>query len=229
MKKTLEICDIQSCFLCKRCLPDWLPAVGKHKANVRFKKGASIFTEGMPVEGIYFVYSGKVKIHKQWGNDKDLIIRFVKAGDILGYRGLGNERVYAVSATALEEAVLCYVDLSFFESTLRVNHSLTYELMEFYANELLDAERRMRNMVHMEVRGRIAETLLTLKQQFGNDNDGFIDIVLTKQDLASYSGTTYESFSRIVADMVKDKIIKVSGKSIGILKSKKLEEFTSAS
>src|SRR5262249_22170420 len=136
---------------------------------------------------------------------------------------------YPVSATALEDVVVCFVDIPFFETTLRVNHELTYELMEFYANELLDAEKRMRNMVHMEVRGRVAETLLKLKETFGNDGEGFIDIVLTKQDLAAYSGTTYETFSRIVAELLKDKIIKVSGKSIGILKTKKLEELTSAS
>lgn len=229
MKKAREICDLQSCFLCTRCLPDWVPAVSKHKTNLRFKKGATIFSEGAPVEGIFFIYSGKVKIHQQWGVNKELIVRFAKAGDILGYRGLGNEKVYTVSATALEDVVVCYVDIPFFETTLRVNHDMTYELMEFYANELLDAEKRMRNMVHMEVRGRVAETLLKLKDTFGDNEEGFIDIVLTKQDLAAYSGTTYETFSRTVADLLKEKVIKVSGKSIGILKTKKLEELTSAS
>lgn len=228
MKKSLQICDLQSCFLCQRCLPDWLPAVSSHKENRRFKKGAAIFREGDPVEGIFFIYSGKVKVHQQWSDEKQIIIRFAKQGDMIGYRGLGNEKVYPVSAIALEEVIVCFIDIVFFEATLQVNHNLTYELMNFYANELQEAERRMRNLAHMEVKGRIAETLLMLKRTFGNNEAGFIDITLTKQDMASYSGTTYETFSRMANELIKEKIIAVSGKNIRILKLKKLEELTLA-
>jgi CRP/FNR family transcriptional regulator len=40
------------------------------------------------VAGVYFVYKGIVKVHKQWG-DKELIIRFANQGQIFGHRGLG--------------------------------------------------------------------------------------------------------------------------------------------
>jgi CRP/FNR family transcriptional regulator len=145
---------------------------------------------------------------------------------MVGYRGLGNELVYPISATALDEVTVCFIDIPFFESTLEVNPGLTYALMKFYANELQEAERHMRNLAHMEVKGRVAETILTLKKIFGTDDQGFIDITLTKQDLASHSGTTYETFSRVANDLIKEKLIKVSGKNIAILKEKKLEELT---
>jgi len=207
-------------------MPEWLPAISANRQNRKFKKGSLIFAEGAPVEGIFFIYSGKVKVHKQWGLDKQLIVRFAKNGDMIGYRGLGNEKVYPVSATALEDVVVCFIDIPFFEATLQVNHKLTYELMKFYANELQEAERRMRNLAHMEVKGRIAETLLMLKKIFGNNKSGFIDITLTKQDMASYSGTTYETCSRMLSELVNDKIIKVAGKTLAILKEKRLEEIT---
>jgi CRP-like cAMP-binding protein len=212
--------------LCRRCAPGWLAAVNHHKENRKFKKGATIFREGDPVEGIFFVYDGKVKIHKRWGSDKDLIVRFARAGDILGYRGLGNELVYPISATALEEVIVCFFNMQFFESTLRVNPDFTYDLMKFYANELQEAERRMRNLVHMEAKGRVAETLLMLKDTFGVNEQGAIDITLTKQDMASYAGTTYETFSRMTNELIKEKIIKVSGKDVSILKEKNLRLLT---
>jgi len=222
MKKNNPACDLQSCYLCARCLPEWRTVISSRKENRRFKKGAAIFREDEPVEGIFFVYSGKVKVHKRWGSEKELIIRFAKTGDIIGYRGLGNDMVHPVSATALEDVVVCFIDLDFFETTLQVNHRLTYDLMRFYASELQEAERRMRNLVHMEVKGRIAETLLMLQECFGTNRQGFIDITLTKQDMASYAGTTYETFSRVTSELVNEKMIKVSGKNIAILKEKKL-------
>lgn len=141
---------------------------------------------------------------------------------MIGYRGLGKERIYPVTATALEDTRLLYISLSFFESTLRVNPTLTYALMDFYANELEETEKRMRNMVHMEVRGRIAEALLLLRDKFGMTDQGFIDVKLTKQDIASYVGTTYETISRVTSDFEKEQLIKSNGKSIGILKERRL-------
>jgi len=120
--------------------------------------------------------------------------------------------------------VVCFVTTSFFESTLKVNHELTYKLMKFYAGELQDAEKRMGSLFHSEVKGRVAESLLLLKDQFGENAEGFINISLTKQDLASYAGTTYETYSRMISELEKQKIIKQSGKYIGILKEAKLEK-----
>jgi len=222
MKKTIKGCDLQSCFMCRRCLKSWLPAVESHKQNILFKKGEAVFKEGDPVKGIYFLYKGKVKVHKRWGNGKQLILLFAKEGDIIGYRGLGNEKVYPVSASALEEVTLCFIDASFFEATLEVNHTLTYSLLQFYANELRQAEKRMGNLIHVDVKGRVAETLLTLKKEFGQNAKGFLNITLTKQDLASYAGTTYETFSRMISELEKEKVIRFSGKDIAILEESKL-------
>ena len=202
----------------------WLPAIAAQRINLDFKKGQTIFEEDKKVKGIYFLYSGKVKVHKQWGDKKELILHFAREGDMIGYRGLGNEKVYPVTATALEPVTVCFIDLAFFEATLKVNHQLTYQLMRFYANELQEAEKRMRNLAHMEVKGRLAETLLLLKTRFGQDKDNYINISLTRQDIASYVGTTYETLFRTMNELIQAKIIKVEGKGIRILKESKLEE-----
>jgi CRP-like cAMP-binding protein len=224
MKKSNKGCDLKSCFLCRGCVPDWLPALANNRQNFIFKKGEVIFAEGDAVEGIYFLYRGRVKVHKKWGHGKQLILHFAKQGDIIGYRGFGNEKVYPISATALEEVNLCFINKSFFETTLQVNNNLTYQLMQFYANELQHAENRMGNLAHMDVKGRVAETILMLKNDFGKKPRGFISITLTKRDLASYAGTTYETFSRMISELEKEKIVRLSGKDIGIVNESKLRK-----
>src|SRR5450631_2070558 len=145
MKKNKNGCDLKSCFLCKHCLPEWIPAIGTHRKNYHFKKGELIFTEGDLVTGIYFVYTGRVKIHKKWGSEKELIIRFAAAGDLVGHRGLGHDNHYPISATALEATDICFIDLEFFRSSLRMNFEFINELMLFLADELQESERKMRN------------------------------------------------------------------------------------
>lgn len=209
-------CDLKSCLLCQLCLKDWLPAVAAHKQNISVKKGKDIFREGDPVKGIYFIYSGNVKVHKKWGEEKDLIIRFAKAGEILGHTGLGDDTHYPVSATALEPVVVCFITMDFFESTLQVNNMLTYKLMRFMANELQESEKRVRNLVHMPVKGRIAQSFITLRDQFGANKDGFIDIELTRQDLSSFAGASYETLFKVINELTEERLISVSGKNIRI-------------
>lgn len=226
MKKNNHTCDLKSCFLCQKCLPEWKPAIAANRKTLHFKKGELIFKEGDKVDGIYFVYSGKVKVHKKWGSEKELIIRFAKAGDIFGHRGLGHESIYPISATAIEPVNACFINLDFFQATLKVNYEFIYQLLLFFADELQESERKMRNLAHMQVKGRIAQALLALQGKFGLTPEGAIDVALSRQDLAFFAGTTYETVFRIINELAQDHILVLDGKNIAIANVERLMELT---
>jgi CRP/FNR family transcriptional regulator len=226
MKKKNNNCDLKSCFLCQRCLPEWLPAVQTQRKNLYFKKGELIFQEGEEVRGIYFVNSGTVKVHKKWGTEKELIIRFAQKGDIFGHRGLGHEHHYPISATALEPVSVCYVDLEFFQTSLKVNQEFMYGLLLFFADELQESERKMRNLAHMQVKGRVAQALLSLEDKFGRSPEGHIGITLSRQDLASLVGATYETVFRIINELAQEELIELDAKNITITDAVKLHDYT---
>ena len=210
-------CDLNTCSMCRGCQPEWLKAIDSSRKMLHFKKGALLFQEGDPVAGMYFIYSGLVKVHKQWGKEKELIVRFAKQGAIVGHRGLGSDIIYPVSATALSATDICFVDLDFFTATLKVNPGYLLELMMFFAAELKESEKRMRNLAHMNSKGRIVQALLTLQKKFGKDDDGFIDIDISRQDLASYSGTTYETLFKMLNELEEERSILLNGKKVQIL------------
>jgi CRP-like cAMP-binding protein len=226
MKKNKQDCD-KSCFMCRLCLPEWKAAINANRKVVHFKKGQQVFTEGEPVEGMFFVLSGTVKVHKQWGDDKELILRIAAKGDIVGHRGIGADTIYPASGTALEAVSVCYIDLAFFTATLKVNHEFLYQLMMFFAAELKVSERKMRNLAHMSVKGRLAQAMLSLKEKFGLDEQGALNITLSRQDLASYIGTTYETVFRTINEMTEENILKTDGKSISIVNAARLTELVS--
>jgi len=220
-------CNLTSCFLCNFCIPEWKEAIAVKKETILFKKGRNIFNEGEKVKGIFFLYTGSVKVYKQWGDQKQLILRFAKEGDILGHRGLGGVDVYPIAATALEDTKACFITNDFLEATLKTNPSFTYKLMHFYATELQKAEQRMRNLAHMEVKGRIAEALLELCDVFGTDEHKYISVAVSRQDIASYAGTTYETVFKFFTELIQKKIITTSGKTIKINNAAKLKQYIS--
>jgi CRP-like cAMP-binding protein len=217
-------CNLSSCFLCSNCIPEWKEVIAVKKQNIYFKKGESIFKEGDKVNGIYFLYSGAVKVHKQWVDQKELIIRFIGAGDIMGHRGLAAGDIYPVSATALAASQICFITNSFLEVTLRADHNFTYRLMQFYLDELQKAEMRMRNLGLMEVKGRIAETLLEMQAVFGTNAEGYTTVPVTRQDIAAYAGTTYETVFKFLKTLTAAKIISTDGKSLKIRDENKLRK-----
>ncbi|HLG40753.1 MAG TPA: Crp/Fnr family transcriptional regulator [Chitinophagaceae bacterium] len=225
MKKIKKNCDLKSCSFCRLCLKEWLPAIDANRETLYVNKGEEFIIEGEKVTGVYFVNEGAVKVHKKWG-EKELIVRFAKRGDIVGHRGLGNDIYYPVSATALEPSTVCFIPIEFFISSLKVNQEYLFQLMMFFAEELKVSERKMRNLAHMPVKGRVAQALLTLQEKFGKQENGFIDLMLSRQDLASYSGATYETVFRVLNELVEQNLVKLSGKSIAILDTAKLTVVT---
>ena len=93
----------------------------------------------------------------------------------------------------------------------------------FYADELQRSEKKMNHLAHMQVKGRIAYSLLSLHTKFGVTQSGAINITLSRQDIASYAGTTYETVFRILTEFVQDQLITVDNKDITLLDISKLE------
>lgn len=218
-------CNLASCFLCSFCIPEWKEAIAIRKKTFTIKRGKPVFREGEKVKGIFFLYSGSVKVHMRWVEQKDLILRFARAGDILGHRGLAAGNAYPVTATAMEDTEVCFITNDFLEASLKTNPNVTYRLMQLYAEELHRAEKRMRDLVHMETKGRVAGALLEIAGFFGLNKDKYIDVTITRQDIASYAGTTYETVFKFFTEWTAAKIISTEGKSIRINRPDQLHKY----
>lgn len=217
-------CDLKSCSLCISCSKEWIPAIDINRKSFHFKKGERIFKEGEEVKGMFFINKGNVKVHKRWDDEKEMILRFATDGAIVGHRGLGNDTIYPASATALTNTTLCFVDIDFYTATLKVNNDYLYQMMMFFAAELKESEKRMRNMAHMSTKGRIGYALVSLEEKFGTNADGFINIILSRQDIASYIGSTYETLFKIMNELANENQLIFHEKQIKIVDKVRLIE-----
>ena len=187
-----------------------------NKKTLKCKKGQQFIIEGAPVNGLFFILKGTVKVFRTGINGREQIVRFAKEGEIIGHRGFGTEEYYSIGAIALQDAVLCYFSKDDLQEALLKNPKFGYDMMLFYANELNRSESKVKSISQMTVRERVIDTLLYIHRKFG-DLRGFLNLPLSRKEYADYAGTTEEQVIRIFSALKKEGLITAKGKKIGII------------
>ncbi|RXP55517.1 Crp/Fnr family transcriptional regulator [Lutibacter sp. HS1-25] len=186
------------------------------KNTVKCKKNQQFILEGAPVNGLYFIQQGKAKVLKTGIYGKEQILRFVKDGEIIGHRGFGIGKNYTISATSIEDTILCNFTNEVLNEMLQKIPSLTYEFMLFYAEELNRSENKVKSIAQMTVREKVIDTILYLYRKFGENQKGFLNINLSRQEIADFAGTTDEQVIRTISSLKKENLLISQGKKIGI-------------
>ncbi len=182
---------------------------------LKCKKGQQFIIEGAPVNGLFFIKKGTVKVFRTGINGREQIVRFAKDCEIIGHRGFGTQEYYSIGAIALQDTELYYFSKEYLQKILLENPSITYDMMLFYANELNRSENKVKSISQMTVRERVIDTLLYIYRKFGNLR-GFLNLPLSRKEYADYAGTTEEQVIRIFSTVKKEGLITAKGKKIGI-------------
>lgn len=206
-----------------------LPDVEKEKLDLEkacnnYKRGSIIYHEGNRLNGIFCVNSGIIKLYKTGIEGKEQIIRFAKQGDIIGYRSLLSEEVACTSAKVIEDSVLCFVPAERLNYLLKNNPDFTFELLQMACKELGESNSFLAEIAQKSVRERLAEAILLLMSNFGLDNDGFLQINLTREELANIIGTATESVIRLLSEFKEDKFIEIQGRRIKLIDTNGLKK-----
>ena len=179
------------------------------------KKGETLFEEDEVLNGVYCIRKGICKLSKLSVNGKDQIIKLVVKGDLLGQRSLISNEASNLSAVALNDMEVCFVPKNEIMHGLNNNPKFSLDMLQQMANDLKLADNVIIDMAQKPVKQRLAELLLYIKTDFGLTEDGYLKIVLSREDYANL-GTATESAIRIISQFKKDKLISTSGKQIKI-------------
>lgn len=203
-----------------------LKSISENKVQSVFKKGEVIFEEGSTLNGIYCVSSGSCKLSKLSSNGKDQIVRFVKEGELLGYRSVIGEEPAGLTVTALSDMNVCFISKEEIFEMLRTNSSFTLDIFKTACHDLHEANSSFTNMAQKSVKERLAHTLLYLQETFGVDTENNINMILTREEVANVIGTATESAIRLLSEFKKDELISLKGKRIKILDVKGLDRIS---
>lgn len=214
-----------SCSLCgKRDLSafkdlsgDELAQISEVKTCAFFKKGQIMMHEGSRPNGVYCIHSGKAKIYRLGTEGKEQIIRFSVDGDLIGYRSLLSGETLSASIQVLEDTHACFIPRSMMFSTIEENPKFSLNMMKMACHELGEAGKLITNLAQKTVRERLAEVLLLMKATFGADDEGNLDVSLTREEIANMVGTATESVIRLLSEFKEDEHIAIKGRKIKII------------
>ncbi len=217
------------------CIPDlWQPLTPEQRVLLvknftiqRYKKNEIIYCEGETPMHLMCLLSGKVKIFKEGVGGRSQIIRVIKDQEYFAYRAYFAEENFVTAAAAFEPCTICLIPMPIIMQLLRENNELAIFFIRQLSIDLGVSDERTVSLTQKHIRGRLAESLLFLKETYGVEEDqSTLSIYLSREDLANLSNMTTSNAIRTLSNFATEKLITIDGRKIKIIEEDKLKKIS---
>ena len=215
-KESCRVCLSTSNSLFKTLNKEETKYLESQKICTEYKKGNILYKETSRIMGVYCINKGALKIYKTGSDGKEQIVAFARSGDITGYRSILSNEPACTTAEAIQESYVCQIPSKVIIELVKTNGDFALHLLKLTCKELNLANSLIKDIAQKTVRERLAETILMLEETFGLTEDGFLNIILTREEVANIVGTATESVIRLLSEFKSEKIIRIEGKKIAI-------------
>jgi CRP-like cAMP-binding protein len=195
--------------------------------TARIRKGGLIFKEGEKPQGLIYLTRGSAKVFKIGVGDREQIVRLVKPMSFVGYKALFAEKLHTTSAEAIEESEIAIYDKKTLYAIIDNNAAFSKEIIKALANELGFNFNRIINLTQKHIRGRLAETLILIRDIYGTAEDGqTLRAHFTRENIAHFSNMTTSNAIRTLKKFSDEKLIRTEGKKIILLNIPMLDKIS---
>ncbi len=199
----------------------------RNHSYAHYRKGEIIFKEGERPTGLISLAGGKVKIFKEGVGGREQILRMVKPANMLGFRALFAGMAYSASAIAIEDSTICIIEKDAFFKLVKESPDLSVKIIRMLSMELGFSNSRTVSLTQKHIRGRLAESLIVLKDTYGYEKDGkTIRAYLSREDIANLSNMTTSNAIRTLSTFAAENVISIDGRKIKILDPRKLDRIS---
>lgn len=198
-----------------------------HISVVTYKKNEVIYKEGDLPTNLLCLVGGKVKIYKDGVGGRPQIMRVLGETEYFAYRAYMAGEPFITAAAAFEPCVLLKVPLGIIVKIIRENSNLGWFFIQRLAHDLGQSDERTVNLTQKHIRGRLAESLLFLKESYGVEEDGStLSIYLSREDLANLSNMTTSNAIRTLSAFACEKLVAIDGRKIKFINIAELEKIS---
>ena len=202
-------------------------AVAENLVIHTFKKNQLIYAEGDDPEYLWVLFKGKVKKTKEGVGGRVQILRLIRPVQYFGYRAYFAEQPYISSATAIEPSMIGAVPLSLVRQLIQNNINLAWFFIKELSHNLGGSDTRIVNLTQKHIRGRLAEAIIVLLDNYGYEEDNStLKIYMAREDLANLSNMTTSNAIRTLSTFVNEKILVVDGRRIKIVNEPMLRKIS---
>lgn len=193
----------------------------------KYDKGQYIYKESEIPTSMKCLINGKVKICKNGKTGRDQILRTIRPTELFGFRAYFADDDYLTSAKALEDSTVASIPMELVVRIMCVNNQVCMQLIKQLAIELGKSDSLTVSLTQKHIRGRLAETLITLKERYGIEKDGYtLSIYLSREELANMSNMTTSNAIRTLSAFASEKIIAIDGRKIKIINEEELKKIS---
>lgn len=183
-----------------------------------FKKNQIIYAEGDEPEFLWCLFKGKVKKYKEGVGGRAQILRLIRPVQYFGYRAFFANEPYVSTAAAFENSALGALPLDLVKDLIQNNINLAWFFIHDLSRNLGGSDTRIVNLTQKHIRGRLADALIVLLDNYGYEEDGStLRIYMAREDLANLSNMTTSNAIRTLTTFVNEHILIVDGRRIRII------------
>lgn len=192
-----------------------------------YKKNQIVYSEHEEPHYLWCLLKGKVKMYKAGIGDRVQILRLYSPVQYFGYRAYFAKENYVSSVAAVEESVIGYVPMEIVEKLTRSNINLAMFFIHELSRNLGGSDTKIVNLTQKHIRGRLADALLLLMDNYGlEDDDATLSIYMSREDLANLSNMTTANAIRTLAAFADERLIFVDGRKIKLLNVDQLQKIS---
>jgi CRP/FNR family cyclic AMP-dependent transcriptional regulator len=144
----------------------FLSTIGKGRQMLSFRKGSTVYGQGDPSDGLFFIQKGKIQLSVVSEVGKEATLGILGESDFFGEGGLAGQLVRMSSATARTDCVLLHVDKKAMMLAMSLEPKLSAMFLKYLLKRNIRYQEDLVDQLFNSSEKRLARVLL-LMAQFG--------------------------------------------------------------
>lgn len=207
---------IRSIFIFSELDEPHLRDILAHCRELDVDKGQVIVSENTPGDSLFVIMDGNVKVSVISSEGKEIILSTLKGGEFFGEMSLLDGATRSANVISLSKAHLLRLSREDFLNHILPNREIAAGVLAVMSRRLRAANERITNLIALDVFDRLARYF---KREAGEKGRLLIDgsVVferLPQSDIASIIGSSRETVTRMIREMVDQGLVAVSGRNI---------------
>ena len=205
-----------------RLAEDELRGLAERMRQRAFRRGETIFRKDDAGQHFYLVLQGAVKIALPGEFGQEALVALLRDGEFFGELALFDRGPRSATATALEDTRCALLAGDDFLAFIEAHPAATQVILEALAKTIRRLSDRVEDLIFLDVPSRVAKYLLDLAQVKAEGTAGELELTLTQDELAAFTGASRVSVNRVLGDLERRELISIRRRKIAIRDRDKL-------
>lgn len=190
-----------------------------------YKARTFVFMQGDPLERVFFIHTGTIKIYKTDMSGREQIVSVLQAGEMFPHTGFFCKGTYPAHAEVVEEATLIVIPIADFEQTLIHYPELCIKLFRVMSEKIVDLQNRLEEQILHNTYEQIIMLLLRLTKTNAIKQGDYYRLTthFTNRELANMIGTSRETISRTISQLKRKGLIELDEEGFYLINKDRLK------